>query len=181
MATIETERLILRDFAMSDWDRLNAIVSDPDVAHYMHFIHWDEDHRRAWLAHMAQYATTPHPWHDDWAITLRSSGDLIGWLDIGASQEVAETGTRGCSYALDACCWGQGYMTEALRAAIAYAWTVPGVQRIVADCDVPNVASARVMQKSGMSYAGTFSEADGEDAWSERQHYAISAPATEAP
>lgn len=179
MAILETERLLLRDFAMSDWDRLNAIVSDPDVARYMHFADWGEDDRRAWLAHMAHYATTPHPWHDDWAITLRSGGDLIGWLDIGASQEVAETGTRGCSYALDARYWGHGYMTEALRAAIAYAWTVPGVERIVGDCDVPNVASARVMEKSGMAYVGTFSDADCEGALSERLHYAISAPMSE--
>src|SRR5487761_2074365 len=116
MATLETERLILRDFVSSDWDMLNAIVSDPDITRHMHFANWDEDKRRQWFMRMVQDASNPHPWHDNWAITLCSSGQLIGWLFIGASREAAEKGSRGCGYAVDSRFWGQGYMTEALRA-----------------------------------------------------------------
>src|SRR5579872_6142541 len=124
MPTLETERLILRDFGLSDWDALNAIVSDPAVIRFMHFASWDEEKRRQWLARMVQDASNPHPWHDNWAIMLRSSGQLIGWLFIGASRDVAEAGTRGCGYALGQRFWGQGYMTEALRAAFRYEFTV---------------------------------------------------------
>ncbi len=35
MLTLETERLFLRDFSIKDWDALNAIISDPEVTHYM--------------------------------------------------------------------------------------------------------------------------------------------------
>ena len=180
MATIETERLILRDFAMSDWDVLNAIVADPAVTRHMHFATWDEVKRRQWLTRMVQNTSRPHPWHDNWAIALHSSGQLIGWLYIGASREAAEQGIRGCGYAVDPRFWGQGYMTEALRAAFTYEFAVLGVQHIVADCDVPNTASARVMQKSGMTYVGTFHDADFEETWAERHHYQISAPSTSA-
>lgn len=180
MTTVETERLILRDFAMSDCDVLNALVSDPDVTRYMHFATWDEGKRRAWLTRMVQDTSNPHPWHDNWAITLRSSGQLIGWLFIGASRETAEHGTRGCGYAIDPRFWDQGYMTEALRAAFTYEFTVLGVQNIVADCDTPNTASARVMEKSGMTHVGTLSDADFEGTWAERHHYKISAAMTES-
>ncbi len=37
MPTLETERLILRDFVLSDWDALNALLSDPSVTRFMHF------------------------------------------------------------------------------------------------------------------------------------------------
>lgn len=181
MSTLVTERLILRDFAPSDWDALNAIVTDPGATRYTHFGGWDEEKRRQWLGRMARDASTPHPWHDNWAITLRSDGRLIGWLYIGASREVAETGTRGCGYALDPGSWGQGYMTEALRAAIAYEFTALGTRRVIADCDTPNVASARVMEKSGMTHVGTFYDADFEGTWAERHHYEITAPGTDLP
>ena len=37
MPPIETERLTLRDFVPSDWEALNAIVSDAAVTRYMQF------------------------------------------------------------------------------------------------------------------------------------------------
>jgi RimJ/RimL family protein N-acetyltransferase len=100
MTIPETERLILRDLALSDWDALDAIVTDPAVTRYMHFAGWDEAKRRAWLARMVQEAAAPHPYIDNCAITLRGDGTLIGWLYIASSREEAEAGTRGCGYAL---------------------------------------------------------------------------------
>lgn len=177
MATLETERLILRDFTLSDWDAIDEIVTDPLVTRYMHFAGWDEAKRRAWLARMVQEAFVPHPYTDNWAITLKSDGQLIGWLFIGSSGDAAQTGTRGCGYALAQRCWGRAYMPEALRSAFAFEFAVLGTQRIVAECDTPNTASARVMQKSGMTYKGTFYDADFEGTWAERHHYQILAPA----
>jgi RimJ/RimL family protein N-acetyltransferase len=181
MATLETERLILRDFALSDWDALNVIVSDPAVTRYMHFASWDEETRRQWLARMVHDASNPHPWHDNWAITLRGGGQLIGWLFIGASREAAEQRTRGCGYALDQRFWGQGYMREALRAVFRHEFTVLGVREIVAEGETENTASARVMQKCGMVHVGTFYDAGFEGNWAERHHYNLSATAKETP
>jgi RimJ/RimL family protein N-acetyltransferase len=181
MSILETERLILRDFALSDWEALNALVSEPAVTRFMHFASWNEEKRHQWLMRMVQEASTPHPDTDNWAITLRSNGQLIGWLFIGSRHEEATAGTRGCGYAVDERFWGKGYMTEALRAALTYEFTVLGTQRIVAECDSPNLASARVMQKSGMAYEGTFYDADFEGNWAERQHYQIRSPAIKAP
>lgn len=180
VATLETERLILRDFVPGDWDALDAIVTDPGVMRYTHFADWDELRRRQWFAWMVQDASTPHPWHNNWAITLRSGGQLIGWLFVGTTAGAAANGTCGCGYALNPRAWNQGYMTEALIATIAYAFAVLGARRIVADCDTPNVASARVMQKSGMTFAGTYYATDFEGNWAESDHYQITAPAADA-
>jgi len=47
MLTLETERPMLRDFVMADWDALNTILFDSLKTRYMHSASWDGDQRRA--------------------------------------------------------------------------------------------------------------------------------------
>lgn len=58
-----------------------------------------------------------------------------------------------------------GFMTEALRAIIAFLFRDVGVHRIYGQCRTHNIASARVMQKAGMIHEGRqrkhYIEADG--------------------
>jgi ribosomal-protein-alanine N-acetyltransferase len=171
MPNVETERLILRDFALSDWGALNAFVSDATVTRYMHFASWDEDKRRQWLERMVQNAAAAKPNICEWALTLRAGATLIGWLFIGGDDDTS--GERECGYALDPRFWGQGYMTEALRAALAYEFTMLGAHRIIAECEVENLASARVMQKSGMAFEEALYNADFEGNWRYRHRYVI--------
>ncbi len=44
---------------------------------------------------------------------------------------------------------------------------------IIAECETQNTASARVMQKGGMIYEGTFYDEDFEGNWARRHRYAI--------
>jgi|SRR5579871_434687 RimJ/RimL family protein N-acetyltransferase len=180
MPTLETERLILRDFTPDDWEALSAIVTDPAVTRYMHFANWDEEQRRrwfAWMVQLAQEAGDAPRLRYNWAITLRDSGQLIGWLFIGGERDGTVEGTPGCGYALDQRCWGHGYMTEALRAAFEYEFTVLGTEQIISECETENIASDHVMQKSGMQYEGTFYEPDFEGVWASRHRYRITAKA----
>jgi ribosomal-protein-alanine N-acetyltransferase len=57
-------------------------------------------------------------------------------------------------YALARDYWGQGLMTEATKAAIAFGFHVMHLQRIQAICDVNNVSSARVLEKAEMQFEG---------------------------
>ena len=85
---------------------------------------------------------------------------------------------RECGYALNQHFWGQDYMPEALRAAFTYEFTVLGTKSITAECETPNIASARVMEKCGMTNEGTCYDADFEGNWRERHHYRITDRAT---
>ena len=171
MPTVETERLTLRDFTLDDWGALNAIVTDPGVMRYTHFARWDAAQRRAWLARMVAEVDDPDRRNYSRAITLRADGTLIGWFYIGGVSDA-----RGCGYALSQTHWGQGYMPEAARAIFAYEFTALGTRRIVAECETANTASARVMQKCGMTYVKTAYDQDFEGAWGWRHHYAIGRP-----
>lgn len=50
--------------------------------------------------------------------------------------------------------WGQGYATEALGTLVDWALAQPQIWRASAVCDVDNLASARVMEKAGMTFEG---------------------------
>ena len=58
-------------------------------------------------------------------------------------------------YVLARAFWGQGLMPEAGRALLDHASRFDEIQRVWAVCDVDNRASARVMEKIGMTYEGT--------------------------
>ena len=168
MPTVETERLTLRDFTLADWDAINAIVTNPAVTRYMHFAHWDEAKRRAWLSQMVAEARDPDRCGYSRAITVRATGEVIGWFFIGGDSD-----ERGVGYALSPANWGQGYMPEAAHAIFAYEFATLGTRRITAECETANTASARVMQKCGMSYVKTAYDQDFEGNWAWRHHYEI--------
>jgi ribosomal-protein-alanine N-acetyltransferase len=65
-------------------------------------------------------------------------------------------------------------MTEALQAVLSYEFQKLGTVRVFATCEIPNVASARVMKKAGMRYEGTFYDSDSEGNWAGRHRYGIS-------
>ncbi len=173
MPILETERLILRNFVLTDWDALNTILSDPEVTRFMHFASWDEAERREWHTWLVQNASEQERDAHNWAITLRSTGALIGWLGIGSASHPIEEGDRSCGYALNRHFWGQGHMPEAVQAIFVYEFTVLGTPRILAECETQNSASARVMQKCGMIYDGTFDNEDAEGNRATRHRYVI--------
>jgi RimJ/RimL family protein N-acetyltransferase len=85
------------------------------------------------------------------AITLKASGELIGaiGLILKPDHEKAELG-----YWIGKPYWGHGYCPEAAHAALRYAFTEGGLNRVHAYHFHHNPASGRVMQKLGMKHEG---------------------------
>lgn len=86
--------------------------------------------------------------HRPWVI--EREGDLIGMIGVTIQARRAEVG-----YVLARDMWGNGYMTEALRAVIAHCFETDQLDRVWAVADVDNPASSRVMERAGMTYEGT--------------------------
>lgn len=173
MPVLTTERLILRDFEPADWGTTNAILSDPEITRYMHFAGWNEEKRREWFEWCIENSQEPNPDVYNWAICLKDTPNVIGWLGIGSPSQPTMEHERDFGYALSPRYWGQGYMTEALEAVLSYEFMMLKTQRIFATCEVSNPASARVMEKAGMRYEGTFDDTDSEGNRALRHRYAI--------
>jgi RimJ/RimL family protein N-acetyltransferase len=176
MRSIQTERLLLRDFIAADWEAVNTMLSDPEVTRYMHFAGWTADRRRDWFLWCLNNSQSPAPDVYNWAIVLRATLQTIGWFGIGRASHPTVNGERDFGYLLARTVWGQGYMTETLRALLSYEFETLDTPYISATCEVTNPASARVMEKAGMHYIKTARDADSDGNWAERHHYGIYHP-----
>ena len=78
------------------------------------------------------------------------SGELLGSIGGAIQSHRVQFG-----YCLASDAWGHGYATEAARAFVAEITADPTIWRIQAYCDVENVASARVLEKAGLTLEGT--------------------------
>jgi RimJ/RimL family protein N-acetyltransferase len=153
---LETDRLVLRQFTPADLDNLVALDSDPDV---MRFITGGRPTPRH------EYESDLLPWYLEyytrfagygfWAAVEKASGDFIGWFHFrpreGAPLDEPELG-----YRLRKSAWGQGYGTEGSRALIDKGFAEFNVRRVVAFTMAVNIASRRVMEKSGLRLIKTF-------------------------
>jgi RimJ/RimL family protein N-acetyltransferase len=152
---LETERLFLRVFTLSDAPLLYALDSDPDV---MRFISKGtptplEKIVNTVLPGMLRYYET-HDHLGFWAAHERASGDFIGWFHLKPDRFVPEAIDLG--YRLMRRCWGRGFATEGSRALIDKAFTVWDIDRVIAHTLVGNAASQRVMEKCGLRFERRF-------------------------
>ncbi|MCC0006333.1 MAG: GNAT family N-acetyltransferase [Methylobacteriaceae bacterium] len=78
---------------------------------------------------------------------------LVGGLTIGQIRRgVAQAGTIGYWVGVDYA--GQGYMSRALRAAVAHSFASLRLHRVEAACLPTNVASIRVLESAGFKREG---------------------------
>jgi RimJ/RimL family protein N-acetyltransferase len=147
--TIETERLILRKPRMDDAAAMfTGWTQDPEVTRYLTW----RPHQR--LEQTETFlASCISAWNGNsrfpFMITLKETGEVTGMIDPRI-----EGHKVGIGYGAARAHWGKGYMTDALRAIINWAFQQPGIYRIYATTDVENVGSRRVMEKSGMQCEG---------------------------
>jgi len=84
-----------------------------------------------------------------WVITRKPDYQLMGMVALRIEEYKANLG-----YLLARPYWGQGYMTEAVQALVDLVLAQPEIYRVWAVCDIENHASARVLEKVGMSCEG---------------------------
>ena len=156
--TIETDRLILRRFAMEDAEAMfRRWASDDEVTKHLTW----PTHSSLEISKMVLTDWTSHypePDFYNWAIVLKENGpEPIGNISTAHVKESTLCATMG--YCMSRAHWGKGVMTEALTAVIDFFFDEVGFNRIDADHAVDNPASGRVMEKSGMRYEGTHRQA----------------------
>ena len=143
---LETERLVLRGFHLDDFEAWASFCADPEVVRYL----WGKPQTRidAWR----QMAMTLGHWvlrgYGMWAVERKSDGAFIG--RIGMLNPEGWPGLE-VGWTLGRPYWGQGYATEAARAAIRYAFLTQPVDRIISCIDPGNKPSQAVALRLGES------------------------------
>lgn len=155
--TLETDRLILRRFVISDAESMyQNWASDEEVTRFL-----------TWPPHASIEVTKSlltdwiNRYEDDnyynWVIELKETGDVIGNISVVQLNEKIDGAIIG--YCMSRAYWGKGIMPEALKAVIKYLFCEVGLNRIAACHDVNNPKSGRVMDKAGMKLEGIMRQA----------------------
>jgi len=145
---IKTERLTLRPYKIADAkDIYELYARDKEVTRYLT---WHPHNNIQDTQTFVQGRIEAWDRGNDftWAI-LADDDKLVGGIGLRICSFKADFG-----YVIGRPFWNNGYATEALRIIIAGARQSPQVQRVWGVCDIDNIASARVMEKSGMQKEG---------------------------
>lgn len=165
--TLETERLRLRPCVDDDADDLFALQSNAHVLRYWDSPPWDDRaSAERFLARSTQMAQEGSGVRV--AIERVGDGAFVGWCTFNSWNPDFRSASLG--YCLTEASWGRGYATEAARALLTWAFDTLDLNRVQAETDTRNVASARVLEKLGFVREGTLREdcivnGDVSDSW----------------
>jgi [ribosomal protein S5]-alanine N-acetyltransferase len=148
---LETERLLLRRITSDDAKDMFLYGSNEEVSKYV-----------TWETHETLYDTKEfiefvldnykNKKISPWGIEYKENGKFIGTIDFiswNTNHKIAEIG-----YVISQEYWGMGIATEVAKEVIRFGFEKMDLVRIQARCFLENIGSARVMEKSGMSFEG---------------------------
>jgi RimJ/RimL family protein N-acetyltransferase len=152
---LATARLDLRPLCMDDAAALLRMHSDPEFMRYWSCGPWtslalataviERDLRELAAGEQLRLG-----------IFLREQGTLIGTCALFHLMEQCRRAEVGYGIAREH--WRQGYMFEAVGALLGFAFEDLGLNRLEADIDPRNTASARSLEKLGFQREGTLRE-----------------------
>lgn len=150
---IETDRLILRPTLMSDAeDIFYEYASGENVginAGWKRHETIEETRKLIELIFIGK--------ENVFAIVLKESGKVVGNIGLIDDPKREYDRVRMMGYALGEAYWGRGYMTEAARALVNYAFETLDLAMISAYCFPSNERSRGVLMKLGFEYEGKLS------------------------
>lgn len=157
--TLETERLYLRPFLVSDAEVLYELNEDPEVLQYTGDSQFEDIATlRAFLGGYSQY--------DKYRVgrlttILKDTGEVLGWcgLKYHPQSDYYDIGYRFFKRH-----WGKGYASESAARVIADGFDRIQMREIAGNARIENKASVKVLQKLGFTLQNNYLE-DGEN-WS---------------
>ena len=138
MITIETNRLLLRNYRAADFEDIMDYFSDEEVSKFEDFYPMSEEQVRNIITE----------WQDmdnRLVAELKSNRKVIGSIGYWVDEE----GHYCIDYDFNPGYCGQGYATEAGRALVQYLFESVGIRAVYGDCDVRNISSWKLLERLG--------------------------------
>ncbi len=153
---IETQRLILREYAPEDFEGVHEYARDIETVRFMT---WgpntpEDTHNFIQLAISQQTLEPRVNFH--FVVSVQKSQKIIGGCGIHIRRPEHHEAEIG--YCFNRHFWGQDYATEAMAGLLKFGFKQLNLHRIIATCDPRNIGSERVMQKNGLHKEAHFIE-----------------------
>lgn len=152
IATLETDRLILRRWSARDHAPFAWICADPDVMRYI-----GDGSTRTPEQSSALICAFEAQWNHEgfglFAVEEKASGSLLGFTGLSIPSflpEIMPAVEIGWRFGKGH--WGHGFATEAARAVLALGTQTLNLTNIVSIYQLGNEASLRIMQRLGMQF-----------------------------
>jgi RimJ/RimL family protein N-acetyltransferase len=139
---IDTERLRLTQHGIADFAEMAVMFADPQVARFLGG--QPQSDEESW-ARLMRYAGS-------WAVRRREGGEYlgsVGFLDAHRTGVVGFRDDPEIGWSLNMAAQGQGYASEAVRAALQ--WGEGRFRRTVAMINTDNAASVAVVARCGFA------------------------------
>ena len=152
---IPTKRLTLRFLSEADLPAVYEIFSHPEVMRYWSYLPWtDPSQAQQWLRSVQEGYDSGTALQ--LGIEQRADPALVGTCTLFQFHPASRRAEIG--YALGRPYWGAGYMHEALQAFVGYAFQTLALNRLEADIDPRNLASAKTLERLGFQKEGHLRE-----------------------
>ena len=151
---LETERLVLREMAQTDFDALYEIFSDAETMQY-YPAPFDKAKVHNWIErNQTRYRENGFGL---WAVILKETGELIG--DCGITlQPIHGEMLPEIGYHTRKDLWRRGYASEAAAACMAYAFDTLKLPAVYSYMKYTNAASYGVALKNGMHFVEEYDD-----------------------
>ncbi|HSF83932.1 MAG TPA: GNAT family N-acetyltransferase [Anaerolineales bacterium] len=159
--TLETERLIIRELTMDDFESIHNVLNksfgwEMPIAERQRWLQWT-------VLGYEMFSMLELPHYGERAIVLKENGEIIGAVGIvpyletfnkvtafERSPNSPATAEVGLFWAIDPAYQRNGYATEAAHTVMKYLFGHEKLGRIIATTGYENLPSQKVMEKLGM-------------------------------
>jgi len=152
---LETKRLILKPLALSHFEDLLALRSDPEV---MKYIGDGSIQTKEEVEDFIKCGVTTGYYEkyglDFFSVYEKETGEFVGQAGLFHVGFNVKQSDIELAYRLHTKYWSRGYATELAKALIDYGFSKLSLPKIIAAVRPENERSRRVLEKAGMTYIG---------------------------
>jgi len=144
---LETERLILREYTMADYDALSQILTDPEAMQ-----HYPKPYDAAGVTRWINWSLENYDKYGFglWAVVRKETGEFIG--DCGITlQPIDGEWLPEIGYHIHKSHWRRGYAREAAGAVRDWAFTHTDYPALYSYMAYTNLPSYRTAESAGMT------------------------------
>ena len=161
MKTLKSDRLILRNWNISDLEDLHEFVSNKKVADLAGFK--IKNNKEESLRLLERFITDSDDslWEVElkeldkvvlWAIELKELNKVVGWIEVCEAKEETFRYSKEIGFTLAEEYWGQGLMIEAIGRVLDYLFNEEEIDAVVCSHFINNSQSEKAIKKCGFKF-----------------------------
>ncbi|MDI2586700.1 GNAT family protein [Psychrobacillus sp. NEAU-3TGS] len=155
-SVLVSSHVFLREMEEKDWMDVHKYASMEAVCKYQPWGPNSEEESKDFVNQVLTDAKRVERTRFVFSIVEKETGSMVGAGEFNIRDSQNKTGEIG--YIVNPDYWGKGLATETAKVLVDFGFEQLNLHRIFATCDPRNIASAKVLEKTGMVQEGRMRE-----------------------